>query len=176
MDMLKDRLEQAMLTAGMARVSAAGTTPDVAALVKATGLSKSAIHFILNGDTKAETIRAFNIDKLAEALNCNRDWLLYGDDGVRKMGLKSHSPRLSPDMLPKAHEWMRIAIGAAGAKELPLEDDLPLLAEAYNFAVECGWDTRKAKWDVLRAAIVRRDQRKGSNDERSKSGGNTNGS
>lgn len=173
--MLKDRLATAMRNKGMWQ--AEKDRPDVAALVKATGLSKSAIHFVLDGQTKAETVRATTIDKLAEALSADRDWLLYGEESAKQVRGPSHAGRLDPAMLPKAHEWMRIAIGAAGSQELPLEDDLPLLAEAYNFAADCGWDTRKAQWEKLRAAIKRRDKQGGDNDgERSAAGrGKANG-
>ena len=171
--MFKDRLAEAMRRKGMWQPEK--DRPDVAALVKATGLSKSAIHFMLDGQTKAETVRATTIDKLAEALSADRDWLLYGEETVKQVRPASHVGRMDPAKLPLAREWMRIAIGAAGSKELPLEDDLPLLAETYNFAAACGWDTRKARWDELRAAIRRRDRQGESDEQHSKGRGEANG-
>ena len=173
MGMFKDRLAEAMRKRGMWQ--AEKDRPDVAALVKATGLSKSAIHFMLDGQTKAETVRATTIDKLAEALRADRDWLLYGEETVKQVRPPSHVGRLDPAKLSLAREWMRIAIGAAGSTELPLEDDLPLLAETYNFAASCGWDTRQAKWGDLRAAIQRRDKQGVDDGERSAGRGETNG-
>jgi DNA-binding Xre family transcriptional regulator len=173
MGMLKDRLAEAMRRKGMWQVEK--DRPDVAALVKATGLSKSAIHFMLDGQTKAETVRATTIDKLAEALSADRDWLLYGEETVKQVRPASHVGRLDPAKLPLAREWMRIAIGAAEAMQLPLEDDLPLLAEVYNFAADCGWDTRKAKWEALRAAIKRRDKQGVNDGKRNAGRSNANG-
>lgn len=47
-------------------------------LVKARVLSKAGVYFILDGTTKAETIRAETVAKLCKALRVNRDWLQYG--------------------------------------------------------------------------------------------------
>lgn len=105
---LKDRLAHAMERRDM----------SVAALVKATGLTKSAIHFLLNGTTRPQTVRAWNIDLLADALRVDRDWLLYGrghmdrEGGVKlasgQSGQPSHFAPLDPAILARAEFWARV--------------------------------------------------------------------
>lgn len=63
----------------------------VAMLVKDTGLTKAGIGLVLKGTTQAETIRATTIDRLAEALNVNRSWLLYGRGPVGEAELRPTS-------------------------------------------------------------------------------------
>ena len=62
------RLKQAMEARKMA----------VPALVKATGLSRAAIYFLLDGTTSAEKVRETTVTKLCKALGVRRDWLLTG--------------------------------------------------------------------------------------------------
>jgi transcriptional regulator with XRE-family HTH domain len=92
---LADRLAQAMKLRDM----------EVADLVRETGLSKSAIHFILNGTTKAENLRAVNLDKLSESLRVDRDWLLYGRGTPESPVPRSQSERLDADILIHA-DWL----------------------------------------------------------------------
>lgn len=68
MDTMADRLKRAMVLRGM----------SAARLMKATGLSKAAVYFLLDGTTKAETVRATTVNALCSVLRVSRDWLLYG--------------------------------------------------------------------------------------------------
>lgn len=105
---LKDRLQQAMDRRGM----------KVREVVEATGLSKSAIHFMLDGTTRPETVRAWNIDLLAEALDVDRDWLLYGRGSLNRVPRvksqsgdarsESQNARLDPAILARADFWLRV--------------------------------------------------------------------
>lgn len=105
---MSDRLASAMALRGR----------DVRYLVESTGLSKSGIHFVLNGTTRAETVRAVNVDLLADALNVRRDWLLYGrglperDEIVKdchpSAGSVSHIEAISPAILARSEFWLRV--------------------------------------------------------------------
>jgi len=112
---LKDRLALAMERRQI-------STRD---LVETTGLSKSAIHFLLDGTTRPETVRAWNIDLLANALNVNRDWLLYGRGSMNRQEigagtgaegrLGSQIQAMDPATLTRAEFWLRVEEKAAGA-------------------------------------------------------------
>jgi hypothetical protein len=98
---------------------------SVRALVETTGLSKSAIHFLLDGTTRPETVRAWNIDLLANALNVSRDWLLYGRGAMNRQEtdafnksegrLGSQTLTLDPATLARAEFWLRVEERAAEA-------------------------------------------------------------
>jgi DNA-binding Xre family transcriptional regulator len=95
-------------------------------LVETTGLTKSAIHFLLNGTTRPETVRAWNIDLLSDALNVSRDWLLYGKGHMNRQEtgasdksegrLGSQSLTLDPATLTRAEFWLRVEERAADAQ------------------------------------------------------------
>lgn len=68
MDTMAERLKRAL--------NLRDATP--ADLVAQKVLSKAGVYFILDGTTKADTIRSSTVDKLAKALRVNRDWLQYG--------------------------------------------------------------------------------------------------
>lgn len=55
-------------------------------LVRAKVLSKAGVYFILDGTTKAETIRAETVAKLCKALRINREWLLHGRGPIEGSG------------------------------------------------------------------------------------------
>lgn len=58
-------------------------------LVKAKVMSKAGIYFILDGTTKAETIRASSIAKLCKALKVSPEWLQFGRGPIE--GVKAPS-------------------------------------------------------------------------------------
>ena len=105
---LKDRLDAAMKR----------RNKTVRELVETTGLSKSAIHFLLDGTTRPETVRAWNIDLLCKALEVDREWLLYGTGhmnrqepmkvGEGEAGYQSQLPALDPAILSRAEFWVRV--------------------------------------------------------------------
>ena len=68
MDTMADRLKRALDLRKM--------TP--ADLVKAKVMSKAGIYFILDGTTKADTIRASSVAKLCKALRVSPDWFQHG--------------------------------------------------------------------------------------------------
>lgn len=68
MDTMAERLKRALTLRGM--------TPGD--LVDQKVLSKAGVYFVLDGTTKAETIRASTVSKLCKALRVNPAWLQYG--------------------------------------------------------------------------------------------------
>lgn len=111
----------------------------VANVVKETGLSKAAIHFVLNGTTKAETIRAYNVDKLADALGVDRDWLLYGRGTPAPQPLTpSQSVGLDVATLLHADWWVQYEEEAKGLTPVVSpdrrDDYLRRLAHVYEIA------------------------------------------
>jgi len=130
---------------------------EVADLVRATGLSKAAIHFVLNGTTRPETIRAVTVDKLAEALSVQRDWLLYGrgtPDTI--LGRSSQSVGLDEATLLNADYWVQFEQTASGVTEITPElrnSYLRRLAHVYALAQADGGRLSSAHADQIINAV-----------------------
>lgn len=144
---LAERLKKAMLLRRL----------EVADLVEKTGLSKAAIHFVLGGTTRAETIRAFTVDKLAEALSVNREWLLYGrgtPDTI--LGRSSQSVGLDEATLLNADYWVQFEQTASGVTQITPEirnTYLRRLAEVYALAQADGGRLSDAHADQIINAV-----------------------
>jgi len=167
---LKDRLALAI----------ARRKSSVRELVEATGLSKSAIHFILHGTTQAETVRAWNIDLIAEALDIDRDWLLYGRGQMNRQenvavkgaegGLPSRMPIIDPATLARAEFWVRVEEKGRGAP-YPVYPDLrraERIIDLYQMAQAGGGDlTAQSALELVETA----QKAGGKQNGRSKTGG-----
>jgi len=108
-------------------------------LAEITGLSKSAIHFILNGTTQAKNVRAMNLDAIAEALSANREWLLYGRGRMDGETQPASQPvGLNPAILQHADYWVHVEEELQGkASVVPpdrRDDYLRRLAHVYSLA------------------------------------------
>jgi transcriptional regulator with XRE-family HTH domain len=126
----------------------------VADLVRLTRLSKAAIHFVLNGATKAATIRAVNIDKLAEALDVDREWLLYGRGTPHHSALTpSQSVGLDLATLLHADWWVQYEEEAKGLTPVVSpdrrDDYLRRLAHVYEIARADGGRLSSAHADQI---------------------------
>lgn len=143
MGTLADRFKRAMTQRGK----------TVADLVTETGLSKAAIHFVLNGTTKPDTIRAVNIDKLAEALSVSRDWLLYGRGTPDALsGRSSQMVGLDEATLFHADWWVNYEQAAAGIENITptnRDDYLRRLAHVYALAQADGGRLSPAHADQI---------------------------
>lgn len=51
---------------------------DAKALIKATGLSRAGVYFVLDGTTKPDTIRDATVTKFCRALSISREWMKHG--------------------------------------------------------------------------------------------------
>lgn len=126
-----------------------------AELARLTDLSKGAIGFILSGTTRADTIRAVTIDRIAEALGVNRDWLLYGTGPMEGIApgpgvALSYVKRLDPDIVSPAAKMAATMVG----KGTPFDPygDVPLFISAYELMADATVENR-ARFD---AALTQR--------------------
>lgn len=163
---LKDRLARAMERRKC-------TVRD---LVESTGLSKSAIHFLLDGTTRPETVRAWNIDLLSKALEVDRDWLLYGRGQMNRQetgatagaerGLGSQMPVIDPATLNRAEYWLHVE-ERAGAQYRDLRRAERII-DLYQMVQAGGGDlTAEEAIQLVEAAR----KGKGDTNGRSKTGG-----
>lgn len=146
MTTLNERLDQAMKLRGM-------NAPQLAA---ETDLSKSAIHFVLGGTTRADTIRATTVDRMAAALKVNRDWLLYGTGPMEGVApgpgvAVSYVKRLDPAIVQPATAMARTMLGKSVTFD-PFSD-VPLFIAAYELMADATVENR-ARFDAALTARV----------------------
>lgn len=87
MDTFDGRLRQAM--------DARGMTPGD--LIKATGISRAGVYFLLDGTTTRAKVRATTVDKLCKALHVSEPWLTQGRGS---MNVSTPRENFSPEAQP----------------------------------------------------------------------------
>lgn len=123
-------------------------------LAAETDLSKSAIHFVLDGTTRPDTIRATTVDRMAAALKVNRDWLLYGtgpmEGAAPGAGVAvSYVKRLDPAIVQPATAMARTMLGNTVTFD-PF-GDVPLFIAAYELMADATVENR-ARFDTALTA------------------------
>lgn len=151
MDTMAERLAHALLERDM-------TAPDLIAATRQAGrkkISKAAIYFILDGTTKAATIRAGTVETICRILRIRRDWLLWGKGAMNADSGSAHqggTPAADDDSvalqlgmrallttvlnrLPGTAEPFSDLLTMA-AKDAGVPDDAGLLASLFGIARE----------------------------------------
>lgn len=147
MTTLNERLDRAMKLRGW-------TVP--AEFAREVELSKGGLSYILNGTTRAETIRATTIDRMANVLKVNRDWLLYGTGPMEGVApgpgvAVSYVKRLDPAIVAPAAQMARTMVATHGGDFDPV-GDVPLFIAAYELMADATVENR-ARFD---AALTQR--------------------
>lgn len=126
MNSMNERIAHAMALRGL-------NPPQLGELAE---LSKSGVHYILDGTTRPETIRAMTIDRIALALKVRRDWLLYGTGPMEWVAdsAASYPKRLDPSTIEHATVMTQTMLGA-GTRFDPF-GDVPLFISAYEFVAD----------------------------------------
>lgn len=157
MTTLAHRLDRAMKLRGW-------TVP--AQFAREAELSKGGLAYILDGTTKADTIRAVTVDRLAQVLRINRDWLLYGigpmEGAAPGPGVSvSYVPRLDPAIVQPALAMTKTMVGK-GAQFDPF-GDVPLFIAAYELMADATVENR-ARFDAELTKRVLAGTDRGSNE------------
>jgi DNA-binding Xre family transcriptional regulator len=115
-----------------AAIEARGMTPPD--LIRATGLSRAAVYFLLDGTTTAAKVRSTTVDKLCKALAVSRDYLVDGRGPMVEpvtVSAQSETVRLDPGIVATVATAMGIYLGRRG-QVLDLTD--PEQAAAFSDA------------------------------------------
>ena len=107
---MQDRLAEALADKGM--------TP--AALIKQVGVSKATVYWILDGKTKAETVRADTAFRIADALGVQARWLVTGRGP--KIAGESQSAGLPVENIAAAMKSLRDYLESTGKPSIRLFD------------------------------------------------------
>lgn len=110
MDTMAERLKRALSLRGMSPTD----------LIDQKVLSKAGVYFILDGTTKAATVRASTISKLCKALGVNAEWLQHG-----------RGPIEGRDDAPDEQDWSEI-LGYAQAVGLGRGAEAAEYAETHK--------------------------------------------
>lgn len=153
MDTLATRLRAALEARGM-------TPPD---LIRATGLSRATVYFMLDGTTAAPNVRASTVGKLCKALGVSREYLFDGRGALSDVtgaAFPSESVRLDPGIVMTVAEAMRIWLSRRG-KSVDLTDaaqaDLFALAYAELSAMRAASPSQSAAGAVVADLMAARE-------------------
>ena len=124
---MKDRLAQALRESGHEPMD----------LVRAIKKSKATVYWILDGKTKAETVRAATVFSICDWLKINPRWLLAGKGPMRDESVKlqpasqSQPVKLDPSKMLAALRYLERRAAEAGRRYDPFTD-ADLLCWAYE--------------------------------------------